>query len=474
MQAEQSFPLRRVVAAALMTVVMGCGGSGEADEPDDGGMDGGADAGRDASRLDAASFDATDDRGRIEAGTDAGLDSGRSDTGAERDATMDVGTDAARFDAGADADADSSASCPDGQYLWDGACVLCDVRVPSDYADIGAAVAAAAPYQSVCVAAGSYTGDVTMRPHVHLVGAGPATVIDGQLDVTGLPDTDPTPTRITRLRIASGTTYQAIGTGTPTSPKVANSGLTYALTVQDVEFELSSSLSTWCTFFGIKGGDVRLVMRRLDCQSEDGARTTVDTNSELVDVRVVLEDSYFRPAASLFSPTLEGAAYVWLQQPTGVTPPAGSTVAVDVRNNVIEEGGEVAILRHLTNLSGDSYVLVANNTFVHGSTDNAIYDLTYENDQPSLTLANNVFYGYPEPIRLATFAATEVRNLSPTSDPFVELPASDYRPAAGTALVDFADPVYAPARDYAGVTRPVDGDGDGMAAPDVGAFERVP
>lgn len=59
-----------------------------------------------------------------------------------------------------------------------------------------------------------------------------------------------------------------------------------------------------------------------------------------------------------------------------------------------------------------------------------------------------------------------------TDSPFKDLAAGDYRPKAGSALVDRGvSTAGSPATDLAGSTRVVDGDGDGSASVDVGAFE---
>jgi hypothetical protein len=65
--------------------------------------------------------------------------------------------------------------------------------------------------------------------------------------------------------------------------------------------------------------------------------------------------------------------------------------------------------------------------------------------------------------------------LSLQLDPLLVNPgAVDFALQAASAAVDSGDDGHAPATDVAGVVRPLDGDGDGLAVVDRGAFELVP
>jgi len=48
---------------------------------------------------------------------------------------------------------------------------------------------------------------------------------------------------------------------------------------------------------------------------------------------------------------------------------------------------------------------------------------------------------------------------------------ANYRLAAGSPMIDVADPTVAPTNDFDRIARPYDGDGDMTALPDIGAFE---
>ncbi|MGG7380880.1 choice-of-anchor Q domain-containing protein, partial [Escherichia coli] len=54
---------------------------------------------------------------------------------------------------------------------------------------------------------------------------------------------------------------------------------------------------------------------------------------------------------------------------------------------------------------------------------------------------------------------------------FVHPASGDYHLTAASPLVDAGDPAVASQADFDGLMRSIDGNGDGTATPDIGAFE---
>ena len=153
-------------------------------------------------------------------------------------------------------------------------------------------------------------------------------------------------------------------------------------------------------------------------------------------------------------------------------------------------------------------ISIVHNTFVGGTVGATIGNTTRGYDEAwtyEVTLANNAFAGveYPWTIDIASFdpAFGEVRNnvTSPGAIALTDEPAlvfsdnleadvsfvawsddgdwsnDDLHLVAGSAAIDVGADGYAewPA-DFDGYARPIDGDGDGLALPDAGAYEFCP
>ncbi len=140
-----------------------------------------------------------------------------------------------------------------------------------------------------------------------------------------------------------------------------------------------------------------------------------------------------------------------------------NTIVGNVASSLFQEmGGGIAftLVPPATNL------IIANNLIVSNSS-GLFQTPTTPMPKPILS-HNNVFNRNGNYLNVAP--GLDDLNRPPQ---FADAAAGDYRLAAGSLDIDAAQPEFAPAEDLAGVMRPLDGDADGRAAADVGAFEFV-
>lgn len=369
-------------------------------------------------------------------------------------------------------------------------CVACDVTVPDDHPTIAEAILAAPAPGVVCIRPGQYAENLTLRPHVSLQGFGPGTEILGHVSVAELGDPDPTPTTLRDLSIRAG--YLAVITSCPADDagcgnSISLGGQTLALTAERVLVDSDPAAgTTWCGKFDIYDGPFQITFRDSVCRGGDrGIRVVSGIQNTPVDYQLIVEGSRFEPAT--------GGDYIYDSVEFLISQgstcgqqmvPAGSRVQAVIRNNeffrTLYEG--IYTYQCLVFDPADamqSSIAITNNTFVvqEGATADqtyAVWNNSLTGLQPTLIVANNLYWGTnPNAVR-GEPADVYAGNLLPGADPFVDLAAGDLHLAAGSAAIDAADPAHAPPTDKDGDPRPADGDQNGSSLPDVGADEYTP
>lgn len=364
-------------------------------------------------------------------------------------------------------------TCTGGKLLVNGECISCDVVVPSGTPSIVQAIAAAPSPGNVCVAGGNYTEEVTLRPHVSLYGEGSTkTTLNGHISIVNLPDADATRTVISGFKIAS-TYLAAIGSCPVTNQSCSNSiynvGKTIALELRKLSFQNDPGPGTvYCANLQPFGGSVDVQITNTACVGDRGFFMNYNyfTNvSEQVSLRLVAENNHFEPASGR-NGLYQGVEFTAHIDANGGSslPAAGSLISVVVRNNVYDrytyEGVYLNSSLPLPSTTNSSF-LVANNTMVgSASSDKGVW--INGSNIPTI-VANNLFWLNDGTPVHGSGITTNVANLTPGTDPFVNLSTGDFHLKAGSAPIDAANATYAPATDTEGNAR--------VGAPDIGAYE---
>ncbi len=372
--------------------------------------------------------------------------------------------------------------CDGGAAQADGGCPACDVLVPVQYATVAAAIANAPSPGVVCIAPGTYTEDLALRPHVSLRGAGPATVIAGHLSVLGLAHPDPAPTVVSDLTLRSGglAGINACAAGNPTCMAgMSVSSGTLALSLERLVFDAVPTGTVWFGLLdlGLVGASADLTVRDCKVTTERGFRVTPRFSGG-GSFKLLAERNRFEPMPGAGNHVYDAFEVL----PSCSTSPcaAGTTVQAVLRNNEVRESiyEAVYLSQGVSLVAADravSKIEVVNNTLLCSrATDYALWNNSVAGQDPRLIVANNLYYGcMAAPVR-GVAPNVVATNLQPGTSPFVSLDGGNLHLVAGSSPIDAASAAYAPVDDGDRLPRPVDGNGIGTAEPDVGAYEYRP
>ena len=367
-----------------------------------------------------------------------------------------------------------------------GACVPCDVSVPAQQPTISAAILNAPSPGTVCVAAGTWAENLTLRPHVSVRGVGPATILNGMILAGNLAHADPTPTVVSDLTVSWGgqTAISMCPASTPTNCGLLQLTSPFSLTLERLRFDQNPTGST--TYIGYfelapTGAAATLTLRDSVLQSTYGLRVVswfgwyvAGTGGSLT---LVVERNRF-----LGAPGVDWIANAidYLPNCSAATCPAGTTVNALIQNNefLAAKTDAVYTTQALTLTAADrpnSATRLINNTIVcDAPTEYAFWNNSLPGKDPSMTVANNLAWNCHSQLVRGQAPNVLASNQQPSVSPFVSISTSDLHLAAGSAPIDAASAVHAPSNDKAGLSRPVDGNGNGTAEPDVGAHEYRP
>jgi hypothetical protein len=153
---------------------------------------------------------------------------------------------------------------------------------------------------------------------------------------------------------------------------------------------------------------------------------------------------------------------------------SGPIVLTSFRNTVIGDGpGQTGMLARADN-AGEQTQGVLRDTVIHGF-GRPTECSTANGGETYLTGSSNLFPAQGSVTTCAGGSSKYGVSHSTAAPAFADEAAGDFRPAASSPLIDAGNDGLIPssaALDAAGATRVVDGDGDGEAVQDIGAFER--
>jgi hypothetical protein len=198
-------------------------------------------------------------------------------------------------------------------------------------------------------------------------------------------------------------------------------------------------------------------------------------HSKIIDPKVAGVAAYGSGIASVSNSVIESKGAGGIPIVARVFGP-GVAILNARHTTVVHTGGpQTAAIQSLVDAGATgSTNLVVSDTIVRGFAQTYIRSSKAANRSASLTISysNMAKAGMSTGAGNFFFAATDI-----DADPlFVNFAAGDYHLGLGSLSIDSGDPATAslPTDDYDGAPRPVDGNGDGGARRDMGAFEYQP
>lgn len=207
-------------------------------------------------------------------------------------------------------------------------------------------------------------------------------------------------------------------------------------------------------FYGGGYGNRNIIRRNMVHDAGAHAIAILGANDTLIENNVIYNAHVFgilvntEAGPALRNRIINNTIYDGADRAIAVIAASGQGVPQDtvIRNNIISNMSNWAIDNEGTNTSAD-------------------YDLYWQN-LGGLALWGNTTYQ-----TLAALQSIGQETHGVVGNPAFVSPGADFRLSENSPAIDAGSNTYAPATDYSGVLRPVDGNGDGIAVADMGAYE---
>lgn len=330
-----------------------------------------------------------------------------------------------------------------------------DGSAVSPYRTVGKGLAAAATGDEVRLAAGTYGAGETfplgLKGGVSLSGAGSSsTTIHGDGASSVLTDTAEGTATVAGLAVTGGAPWaieaeEDLGGSTLVLSHVILSGNAGGVSEIGSRLSVTDSAIRGNTGAAVSLDNAQGTISRCTLEDNGGAGIAGFVSDAVVDTALIRRNGAGVAGAEIFGLTMVNAE---------VTNNTGAGVDVGVKsggrlvNDTIADNGGAAL--------AVSYLGVGNvsNCIMWGNGSAVV--LGYQ-------AAANIDHSDVQ----GGYAGTGNKNVTPG----FAVPGSDYRLAAGSPCIDAGTNTGAPAFDANGLPRPVDGNGDGVATADMGAYE---